>query len=136
VLKKPSLRHRQRTRFKELPFSIPISRARTCMGMPLFKRCSIQMIRCIHLVRNGYDPEGKSKITLACEMFQAVPESTCPTYVLMDSRYPSSSVLQTSAKRGFHIINRLKTNRIFYPKSFRQSLKALLPTFRNGIPIW
>ncbi|WP_025683922.1 IS701 family transposase [Paenibacillus maysiensis] len=71
-----------------------------------------------------YDPEGKSKIALACEMIQAVPMSTCWTYVLMDSWYPSSSVLQTSAERGFHVISGLKTNRIFYPQGIRQSLKS------------
>ena len=57
-----------------------------------------------------YDPEAKSKIDLACEMIRSVPMSTCRTYVLMDSWYPSASVLQTSAERGFHVISGLKTN--------------------------
>ncbi|MCM3701661.1 transposase [Paenibacillus macerans] len=83
-----------------------------------------------------YDPEGTSKIDLACEMIQAFPMSKYPTYVLMDSWYPSSSVLQTSAKQGFHVISGLKTNRIFYPQGIRQSLKSLLFISRNRIPIW
>lgn len=70
-----------------------------------------------------YDREAKSKIDLACEMIRSVPMSTCRTYVLMDSWYPSASVLQTSAERGFHVISGLKTNRIFYPQGIRQSLK-------------
>lgn len=70
-----------------------------------------------------YDPQGKSKIDLACEMIQSVPMSTCQTYVLMDSWYPSASVLQTCAERGFHVISGLKTNRIFYPQGIRQSLQ-------------
>jgi hypothetical protein len=75
-----------------------------------------------------YEPEGKSKIDLACEMIRAVPMSKHPTYVLMDSWYPSSSVLQTSAEQGFHVISGLKTNRIFYPQGIRQSMKAFLST--------
>ncbi|WP_269054218.1 transposase [Paenibacillus tundrae] len=71
-----------------------------------------------------YDPKGKSKIDLACEMLQSVPMSRCQTYVLMDSWYPSASVLQTSADRGFHVISGLKTNRSFYPQGIRQSLKS------------
>ncbi|MFC3788590.1 hypothetical protein ACFOQM_07270 [Paenibacillus sp. GCM10012307] len=51
-------------------------------------------------------------------MIQAVPMSTCPTYVLMDSWYPSSAVLQASAKQGFHVISGLKTNRISIRKAF------------------
>ncbi|WP_210190635.1 hypothetical protein [Paenibacillus uliginis] len=57
-------------------------------------------------------------------MIQAVPMSKYPTYVLMDSWYPSSSVLQTCAERGFHVISGLKTTRIFYPQGIRQSLKS------------
>ncbi|MGG1619412.1 transposase [Paenibacillus sp. NRS-1781] len=57
-------------------------------------------------------------------MIQAVPMSMCRTYVLMDSWYPSASVLQTSAERGFHVISGLKTNRIFYPQGIRQSLNS------------
>lgn len=71
-----------------------------------------------------YDPQGKSKIELAGDMIQAVPMSSCRTYVLMDAWYPSASVLQTSAERGFHVISGLKTNRIFYPQGIRQSLKG------------
>ncbi|WP_340400506.1 transposase [Paenibacillus sp. FSL H8-0079] len=41
-----------------------------------------------------YDPKGKSKIDLACEMIQAVPMSMCSTYVLMDAWYPPASVLK------------------------------------------
>lgn len=71
-----------------------------------------------------YDPRGKSKIELAGDMIQAVPMSSCRTYVLMDSWYPSASVLQTCAERGFHVISGLKTNRIFYPQGIRQSLQS------------
>ncbi|MFI2856154.1 hypothetical protein ACH6EH_03325 [Paenibacillus sp. JSM ZJ436] len=70
-----------------------------------------------------YDPEGKSKIDLACDIIQSVRTSNQPTYVLMDSWYPSSTVLQCSVKQGFHVISGLKTNRIFYPQGIRQSLK-------------
>lgn len=70
-----------------------------------------------------YDPQTKSKIELACEIIQKVPLSKRPTYVLMDSWYPSASVLQTSTKQGFHVISALKTNRIFYPQGIRQSIK-------------
>nr|WP_156739699.1 transposase [Paenibacillus oryzae] len=73
-----------------------------------------------------YDPQGKSKIELAGDMIQAVPMSSCRTYVLMDSWCPSASVLQKCTERGFHVISGLKTNktnRIFYPQGIRQSLK-------------
>lgn len=70
-----------------------------------------------------YESYGKSKIDLACDMIKQVPVSNQKTYVLMDSWYPSASVLQTSAKQGFHVISGLKTNRIIYPQGIRQPMK-------------
>ena len=76
-----------------------------------------------------YDPLGKSKIEIASDMIQTVPMSSCRTYVLMDAWYPSASVLQSCAERGFHVISGLKTNRIFYPQGIRQSLKGFASYF-------
>ncbi len=39
-----------------------------------------------------------------------------PVYVLMDSWYPSKTLVGACLKKGFHVIAMLKTNRILYPK--------------------
>ncbi|MBG9791697.1 transposase [Paenibacillus dendritiformis] len=70
-----------------------------------------------------YESKSKSKIDLACDMIRQVPRSHHQTYVLMDSWYPSASVLQVSSEQGFHVISGLKTNRIIYPQGIRQSIK-------------
>ncbi len=79
-----------------------------------------------------YEPKGKSKIDLACDMIKQVPISNQKTYVLIDSWYPSASVLQTSAQQGFHVISGLKTNRIIYPQGIRQSIKQFASYFSKS----
>ncbi|MCZ0756529.1 IS701 family transposase [Anoxybacillus sp. J5B_2022] len=63
-----------------------------------------------------YDKKaGKSKGELAMEMLSSL--DTCqPVYVLMDSWYPSKTLVGACLKKGFHVIAMLKTNRILYPK--------------------
>ena len=39
-----------------------------------------------------------------------------PVYVLMDSWYPSKTLMGACLKKGLHVIAMLKTNRILYPK--------------------
>lgn len=57
-------------------------------------------------------------------MIKQIPTSSKQnTYVLMDSWYSSESVLEASAKQGFHVISGLKTNRIIYPQGIRQPVK-------------
>lgn len=71
-----------------------------------------------------FDPNGLSKIEIASQMIQQVPRSNShKTYVLMDSWYPSTSILETCTARGFHAISGLKTNRIIYPQGIRQQIK-------------
>jgi hypothetical protein len=83
--------------------SFPMQRASYHHSHPKGKRvyghCIVQT-----LLRSGdvtypfssyrYDPEGKSKIKLAYEMIEQVPMSKQKTYVLMDSWYPSTSILE------------------------------------------
>ena len=57
---------------------------------------------------------GKSKGELAIEMLSSLDVSR-PVYVLMDSWYPSQSLVKACLKKGFHVIAMLKTNRILYP---------------------
>ncbi|MBG9985262.1 transposase, partial [Aerococcaceae bacterium DSM 111022] len=58
---------------------------------------------------------GKSKGELAIEMLSSLDVSR-PVYVLMDSWYPSKTLVGACLKKGFHVIAMLKTNRILYPK--------------------
>ncbi len=39
-----------------------------------------------------------------------------PVYVLMDSWYPSQTLVEACLKKGFHVIAMLKANRLLYPK--------------------
>ena len=58
---------------------------------------------------------GKSKGELAIEMLSSLDVSR-PVYVLMDSWYPSKTLVGACLKKEFHVIAMLKTNRILYPK--------------------
>lgn len=58
---------------------------------------------------------GVIKGQLAIEMIQAL-DIRRPVYVLMDSWYPSKTLVEACLKKGFHVISMLKTNRILYPK--------------------
>ncbi|VJB59456.1 Uncharacterised protein [Streptococcus pneumoniae] len=62
---------------------------------------------------------GKSKGELAIEMLSSLDVSR-PVYVLMDSWYPSKTLVGACLKKGFHVIAMLKTNRILYPKGTAQ----------------
>ncbi|WP_297989968.1 transposase, partial [uncultured Anoxybacillus sp.] len=48
-----------------------------------------------------------------------------PVYVLMDSWYPSQSLVKACLKKGFHVIAMLKTNRILYPNGIAIQAKQL-----------
>lgn len=58
---------------------------------------------------------GKSKGQLAIEMLSSLRVHG-PVYVLMDSWYPSKTLVEACLQKGFHVIAMLKTNRILYPK--------------------
>lgn len=71
-----------------------------------------------------YEQGGSSKIDIACNMVKQVPiAQNQQTYVLVDSWYPSASLLEACTERGFHAISGLKSNRIIYPQGIRQSVK-------------
>jgi DDE superfamily endonuclease len=67
---------------------------------------------------------GKSKGKLAIEMLSSL-DVHCPVYVLMDSWYPSQTLVEACLKKGFHVIAMLKTNRILYPKGLAIQAKKL-----------
>ncbi|WP_369795766.1 IS701 family transposase [Anoxybacillus sp. KU2-6(11)] len=67
---------------------------------------------------------GKSKGELAMEMLSSLDVSR-PVYVLMDSWYPSQTLVEACLKKGFHVIAMLKTNRILYPKGTAIQAKEL-----------
>ncbi|MDQ0163859.1 hypothetical protein J2S06_002987 [Bacillus alveayuensis] len=52
---------------------------------------------------------------MTIEMLSSLDVSR-PVYVLMDSWYPSQTLVEACLKKGFHVIAMLKTNRILYPK--------------------
>ncbi|EPZ37669.1 hypothetical protein C289_2296, partial [Anoxybacillus ayderensis] len=58
---------------------------------------------------------GKSKGKWAIEMLSSLDVHR-PVYVLMDSWYPSQTLVEVCLKKGFHVIAMLKTNRILYPR--------------------
>ncbi|MCQ5364097.1 IS701 family transposase [Anoxybacillus salavatliensis] len=58
---------------------------------------------------------GKSKGKLAIEMLSSLDVHR-PVYVLMDSWYPSQTLVEACLKKGFHVIAMLKANRLLYPK--------------------
>ncbi|WJQ01800.1 IS701 family transposase [Geobacillus stearothermophilus] len=72
-----------------------------------------------------YDKKaGRSKIDLAMEMLSSIKvKLTQPVYVLMDSWYPSKTLIETCLSKGFHVIAMLKANRILYPKGIAVQAK-------------
>jgi len=59
--------------------------------------------------------DGKSKGQWAIEMLSSL-DVHGSVYVLMDSWYPSKTLVEACLKKGFHVIAMLKTNRVLYPK--------------------
>lgn len=59
--------------------------------------------------------DGKSKGQWTIEMLSSL-DVHGSVYVLMDSWYPSKTLVEACLKKGFHVIAMLKTNRVLYPK--------------------
>ncbi|MBB6024956.1 hypothetical protein HNR77_006108, partial [Paenibacillus sp. JGP012] len=72
-----------------------------------------------------YKGKQESKVELAAQLLTNFPVSDTPTYVLMDSWYPSAHLLETCLGQGLHVISALKTNRTLYPGGTKQSIKDL-----------
>ena len=66
---------------------------------------------------------GKSKGELAIEMLSSL-DVRRPVYVLMDSWYPSQTLVEACLKKGFHVIAMLKMSRILDPKGIAIQAKS------------
>jgi hypothetical protein len=71
-----------------------------------------------------YDPTKQSKIDDACELAANMPIPPHKGVALVDSWYTCPKLIHAYAKRGYHLIGGLKTNRIIYPKGIRIPLNT------------
>jgi hypothetical protein len=62
-----------------------------------------------------YTKDSVSRIDLAKELIQLLPDFHLPAYLLMDTWYTCASLLDVAAQKGLQVIGGLKTNRILYP---------------------
>jgi hypothetical protein len=69
-----------------------------------------------------YDKSKMSKIQMAIDAVLSLPKPIYGGYVLADSWYSSESVMKASKKAGYTYIGAIKTNRVLYPKNYRQSI--------------
>ena len=70
-----------------------------------------------------YQKESISKIDRVCQIANSLPTAIGPAYVLCDSWFTCTKVIEAHFKKGYHFIGGLKTNRIIYPQGIRTSLK-------------
>jgi hypothetical protein len=66
-----------------------------------------------------YLKDGVSRIDLAKECIDLLPDFYLPAYLLMDTWYTCFPLLDTAAKKGLQVVGGLKTNRILYPAGVR-----------------
>ena len=66
-----------------------------------------------------YTKDGKSRIDLAKELIDLLPDFHLPAYLLMDTWYTCVPLLDAAAKKGLQVVGGLKTNRILYPAGIR-----------------
>lgn len=85
------------------------------------------MLSCNGIVLNYavilYD-KYKSKIQIVQDIAEELPVPPVPSYFLCDSWYTSVKVMDAFARKGFHTIGAVKTNRIIYPYGIRQKISG------------
>lgn len=73
----------------------------------------------------------KSKGDLALDMLKGFDfQKNRKSYLLIDSWYSSSDVINESQRLGFQVISGLKSNRIFYPNGIRHKLNEFAKELR------
>lgn len=68
--------------------------------------------------------EQGTKMDMTLDLIRSLPDGT-GSYVLMDSWYTNSRVLDACKEKGCHLIGAMKTNRILYPNGKRTSAADL-----------
>ena len=66
-----------------------------------------------------------SKIDIVQNIAKELPEPPVMSYFLCDCWYVSEKIINTSAQKGFHTIEALKTNRLLYPSGMKKKLREL-----------
>lgn len=69
-----------------------------------------------------YDKSKMSKIKMAIDVIHSLPKPIYGGYVLADSWYSAESVIKATKRAGYVYIGAIKTNRVLYPKKYRQSV--------------
>ena len=69
-----------------------------------------------------YDKTKQSKIAYVKELISGLPVPETAAYFLTDSWYTNGGIIDACAKRGYHFIGAMKTNRIIYPQGIHISI--------------
>lgn len=76
-------------------------------------------------------PENGTKIDMTLDIIRSLPDGA-GAYVLMDSWYTNSGVLDACRGKNCHLIGAMKTNRILYPEGKRTSAADLAGSLAPG----
>lgn len=77
-------------------------------------------------------PENGSKIDMAVQLFDDLPETDAPVIALMDSWYTCKQLLQKAAEKRITIIGALKTNRVLFPDGKPSPAHEYAASLPNG----
>lgn len=77
-------------------------------------------------------PENGSKIDMAVQLLDDLPETGVPVIVLMDSWYICQRLWDKATEKGITMIGALKSNRILYPNGKRCSASEYALSLPNG----
>ena len=77
-------------------------------------------------------PENGTKVDMTKAAIQSLPNTDQPVYVLMDSWYTNSGILDACREKNLHLIGAMKTNRILYPNGPRVSAADYASTLKIG----
>lgn len=77
----------------------------------------------LHYATVMYD-KSRSKIQIVCDIAEGLPEAPAPSYLLCDSWYASTKVMDAFIRKGFHTIGAIRTNRVIYPCGVKQKING------------
>jgi len=77
-------------------------------------------------------PESGSKIEMALDVIRSLPVAGCESFLLIDSWYTNSTIVNACVGKNYHVIGALKTNRILYPEGKRSSIKDFARSLTLG----
>ena len=87
----------------------------------------------LHYAMILYD-KSRSKIQIACDIAEELPEAPVSSYFLCDCWYSCVKVMDAFLSKGFYTIGAVKTNRVIFPVGIRRQISQFAPYIHKTEP--